>query len=244
MKAMIFAAGLGTRLKSLTNNIPKALVEIQGIPLLELTIRKLANCGCTQIMINVHHFAEKIIAFLQQKQHFGLDIHISEEKEQLLETGGGLWKVQDFFQNDPAFLIMNVDIVSDIDLVKLYNFHIENSPLATLAVSQRSTSRYFLFDANGRLSGWENTKENKQIIVRKNAELNRKAFSGIHVVNANIFSLYSKTGKFPINEAYLKLAENHNIIEFDHSGATWFDMGKHSDLEEAKNIDLGTITNP
>ena len=151
MKAMIFAAGLGTRLKPLTDHLPKALVPVAGKPMLEHVILKLKAAGFTEIVINIHHFGEQIIGFLQANQHFGLTIHISDEREQLLDTGGGIQKASTFFQGNEPFLVHNVDILSDTDLKTLYDYHVQSGNDATLLASQRKTSRYLLFDDTDRL---------------------------------------------------------------------------------------------
>ena len=147
MKAMIFAAGLGSRLKPLTDTMPKALVPIAGRPMLEHVILKLKASGFTEIVINIHHFGEQILDFLKENDNFGLTIHISDERDQLLDTGGGVKKARTFFENsNEPFLVHNVDILSDIDLKELYDYHLQNGGVATLLASQRKTSRYLLFD--------------------------------------------------------------------------------------------------
>ena len=154
---MIFAAGLGTRLKPLTDRIPKALVPVNGIPMLQHVILKLKQAGFTEIVINIHHFGEQIIDFLQAHQNFGITIHISDEREELLDTGGGIKKAIPFFSGNEPFLVHNVDILSDTDLKALYDYHQQSTNDATLLVSQRETSRYLLFDKdNARLCGWIN----------------------------------------------------------------------------------------
>ncbi|MDR2853752.1 MAG: NTP transferase domain-containing protein, partial [Prevotellaceae bacterium] len=155
-KALIFAAGLGTRLQPFTNTMPKALVPIGGKPLLEHIILKLKHSGFDEIIINIHHFGEQIIDFLQNKNHFGIRIEISDERDILLNTGGGIRKTQWFFNDNAPFLVHNVDILSNIDLRNLYDNHLKNSALATLAVSERATQRYFLFDTQNTLHGWTN----------------------------------------------------------------------------------------
>src|SRR5210317_1542357 len=156
MKAMIFAAGLGTRLKPITNDRPKALAEIHGTPLIEIVIRRLINCGFNDIIINVHHFADKVLDFLASKNNFGINLQISDERGELLDTGGGLKKASWFFDDGKAFLVHNVDTLTDIDLLDYYHFHQKNNALATLLVRHRPGSRFFLFDENSILSGWEN----------------------------------------------------------------------------------------
>ena len=163
MKAMIFAAGLGSRLKPLTDTMPKALVPIAGHPMLEHVILKLKAAGFTEIVINIHHFGEQILDFLEANENFGLIIHISDERDLLLDTGGGIKKARSFFENsDEPFLIHNVDILSDVNLKELYDYHLRSGAVATLLASQRKTSRYLLFDTDKRLCGWIN-KDTEQV---------------------------------------------------------------------------------
>ncbi|MGB1243748.1 MAG: sugar phosphate nucleotidyltransferase, partial [Chitinophagales bacterium] len=167
MKAMIFAAGLGTRLRPLTNDKPKALVEVNGKPLLEIVILQLKRYGFRDIVVNVHYFAKQIIRFLEAKNNFGIHIQISDESDLLLETGGGLQKAKHFLcSDDEPFLVHNVDILSDINLKALYQSHLEGSPLATLVVRNRKTSRYLLFDETNRLCGWKNVKTGEVRMMR------------------------------------------------------------------------------
>ncbi|MEA3496326.1 MAG: sugar phosphate nucleotidyltransferase, partial [Bacteroidota bacterium] len=165
MKAIILAAGYGTRLKPLTDNKPKALIEVNGKTLLEICILKLKNEGIKDIIVNVHHFSEQIIKYLKEKNNFNINIQISEE-EKLLDTGGGIKKARWFLDDKDPFLVYNVDIISDIDIQKFYNFHIKNNPLVSLAVSDRKSTNYLLFDSNNFLAGWKSYKTDKQIISR------------------------------------------------------------------------------
>jgi len=237
MKAMIFAAGLGTRLKPLTDNKPKALVEINGKTLLELAIQKLVNQGFNDIIINVHHFSEMIKEFLLAKNNFNLNIQISDETDQLLDTGGGLKHASWFFDDGKPFLVYNVDIFTSLDLQKLYHQHISSKALATLAVRNRKTSRYFLFDNNLRLHGWENISSGeKKLITDQKENLKRLAFSGIQVLNPEIFKWINQTGKFSIVDVYLNLLSNHLIMGFDHSDTTWLDVGRPENIALAEKI--------
>ncbi len=158
MKALIFAAGLGTRLRPLTNDHPKALVEVHGITLLEVAIRRLVAAGCEELIVNVHHYAEQVIDFIEKNGQFGIRIAISDERERLLDTGGGLKKAAWFFDDGQPFLACNADVLTDMDLAHFYQKHLETGVLATLAVRRRTTSRYFLFDEKMRLAGWQNAK--------------------------------------------------------------------------------------
>ncbi|MBU0486594.1 MAG: nucleotidyltransferase family protein [Bacteroidetes bacterium] len=242
MKAMIFAAGLGTRLKPITDNIPKALVEVQGIPLLEIAIKKLLASGCKDIIVNIHHYGNQIVEFLEEKHYFHANIEVSDETEMLLETGGGLWKARDFLDGWEPFLVCNVDVVSNIDLGEMLRWHKEQQALATLAVSHRNTSRYFLFDEDMRLSGWENTKEGKRLIVRSPEKpLQHFAFSGIHIIEPDIFPMINEKGRFSITDVYLKLAAEQKILGYDHTGRFWMDLGKPADLATAASIDMNDV---
>ena len=231
MKALIFAAGLGTRLKELTQHTPKALVKVGGITLLERAVLKLKQAGVNEIIINAHHFAEQIISFVSQHD-FGVKIHISLEKETLLDTGGGLKHAAHFFDKSP-FIIYNVDVISDIDLQKMYNFHCGQHAMATLAVRNRETQRYLLFDKNLQLCGKENLKTNEKNLIPnipENTHLQRFAFSGIHIVSPEIFAFMPEKEVFSITELYLSVAQSQKIIAYLHNEDFWADMGKIEDV--------------
>jgi len=226
MKAMIFAAGLGTRLEHLTKNTPKALVKMGGITLLEQVILKLKQAGVEEIIINIHHFYQQIIDFVA-KNNFGVKIHFSIEAEKLLDTGGGLKKASWFFNDGKPFFIHNVDVISDINLREMYDFHCNNDVIATLAVRNRITQRYFLFDKNNRLCGRENLKTNECMLLPNSppeTELNRLAFSGIHVVSPEIFEFMPLKDVFSITELYLNIPQKP--LAYQHDYGTWADMGK------------------
>jgi len=236
MKAMIFAAGLGTRLKPFTDHHPKALAEVNGITLLELAIRKLSSAGIIDIIINVHHFSEQIIDFLQQENNFGINIQISDESDQLLDTGGGLKKASWFFNDNKPFLVHNVDVFSDIDLDLLFHTHMQSCAIATLAVRHRSTQRYFLFNENNQLCGWQNIKTGEQKIAKGNPEnLTQLAFSGIQILHPSIFSLITEEGKFSMTDVYIRLATYQNINGYRHDEGIWIDLGRPENLEEASS---------
>ena len=237
MKAMILAAGLGTRMRPLTNFQPKAMVEINRMPLLEVVIRRLKYFGFDDIIINVHHFADQITNFLEKKNNFGVRITISDETDQILETGGGLKKAANFF-NDEPFLLCNTDIICDIDLRKMYEHHTSSKALATLAVRKRETSRYFIFDESNVLYGWMNFKTGDIKLPRKaQGDFKMLAFSGIHIVNPEIFDLMNqKERQFSIVDVYLEAAKTHKIIGFQHDDGIWMDVGKRENLEEASEI--------
>lgn len=232
---MILAAGLGTRLKPLTNSKPKALVEVNGVSLLENNLNKLIGYGCNHIVINVHHFADQIIEHINKK-HYNADIFISEEKDLLLDTGGGLVNAKKYFDTSRDILIHNVDIISKIDLLELYKFHCENNVMATLAVSERETSRYLLFDNENNLCGWENTKTGEKIIAKENKNLIRFGFSGIQLIKPELINFINKEGSFPIIPEYLNLAKHYPIKSFVHSKDIWVDVGKLDAIEKAERL--------
>ncbi|MGE0090632.1 MAG: NDP-sugar synthase [Bacteroidales bacterium] len=234
MKAMIFAAGLGTRLKPLTDTKPKALVEVNGKPLLEHTIKKLIQSGITEIIINVHAFADQIIDFLKVNNNFGIHIEISDETDLLLDTGGGLKKAAWFFNDNKPFIVHNVDILSDIDLNDMVHQHIASNCLATLAMEKRDTSRYFLLNQNLEICGWENTKTKVKIISKSGKISHKLAFSGIHVINPTIFDHFEKDQLFSITSKYIELSKKHKIMAYQPKNTFWFDVGKTNDLQKAE----------
>ena len=229
---MLFAAGLGTRLRPLTNDRPKALVEVAGIPLLELTLRKLKYYGFQFVVINVHHFGDQIIEFLKSKKNFGLEIHISDERELLLNTGGGLKKAAPWLLDGP-FLIHNTDIITNLDLNRFYEQHQHTEALATLAVRNRKSSRHLLFDSEFQLCGWRHNKTGETIYCREKPDLIPYAFSGIHMLSPEIFSLLPDEEVFSIIDVYLKAGKDHRIQAFPHDDGFWFDVGKIPELERA-----------
>jgi N-acetyl-alpha-D-muramate 1-phosphate uridylyltransferase len=239
MKAMILAAGLGTRLKPFTEQHPKALAEVNGKTLLQRNIEYLASFGIRDIIVNVHHFASQIEHYLQENNDFGSRISISDERKEVLETGGGLKKAGHFFE-DPsdAFVLMNVDILTNMDLSQMIAQHNKHHPLVTLAVTNRQTSRYFLFDDAGILCGWENINTGEKKIARVAKNYVQKAFSGIHVISPAIFPLMSRSGKFSLVDAYLDLAKSETIMAFDHSGSKFIDVGKPESLTTAGQVFL------
>lgn len=242
MKALIFAAGLGTRLRPLTNDKPKALVEINGMPLLEIVIRRLKFFGVKDIIVNVHHFAPLVKDFLKKKNNFDINIVISDETDLLLDTGGGLEKCVDFFSDGKPFIIHNVDILSDIDLKAMYNAHVKSKALATLSTRHRATSRYLLFNKKNTLHGWMNVKSGKMILCRKKkGKLNLRAFSGIHVVSHDIFDCMIEDKEvYSIIDVYLAAAPYQKIKAFPHDDNLWLDVGKPESLEFGKEL-LGKI---
>ena len=239
MKAMIFAAGLGTRLKPLTDSIPKALVPISGKPLLQHTIEKLIKSGFDEIIINIHHFPEQIIDFLKANDNFGIRIEISYESDLLLDTGGGLKKAQWFFNDLKPFLVHNVDIISNVDLQKLHKEHLRTGGMATLTVSQRDTFRYFLFDDNLQLCGWSNLKtgEVKPQTLKKPELFNKLAFSGIQILTPEVFKLMEKSGNvFSLTNFYIKNCRDANFRAFIPENFKMIDVGKINSLDEAEKF--------
>ncbi|MCL4484493.1 MAG: nucleotidyltransferase family protein [Bacteroidetes bacterium] len=236
MKAFILAAGLGTRLYPYTSNRPKALVELNGITLLERAIRKVSELQLSEIVINIHHFGDKIIDFLKEKQNFNLPIVISDERDQLLDTGGAILKAHHLLGDEEPFLVYNVDILSSMDLAALLACHNEKGGLATMAVRERVTDRYLVFNQEMLLSGWRNTKTGEEILVRKEDSLKNLAFSGIQLIQPEIFSKITETGKFSVIQMYLRLANSESIYGYHDTSKHWMDLGKPDQLAKAKNI--------
>ena len=235
MKAMIFAAGAGTRLHPLTHQIPKALVEVGGRTMLEHTILHLKNYGVKNIVINIHHFPEMIEEFVRKNNAFGMDIAFSKE-DRLLDTGGGLKKAAWFFDEQSPIILHNVDVLSNLDLSELYRTHLHNRPLATLAVRKRETSRYLLFDRDNRLCGWENTKKGEIKLIRNIEQPQRMAFSGIHIADPVLLQKMPNKEVHPITETYLELGKEQKIMAYREEQSYWFDIGNLENLEKARNF--------
>lgn len=240
MKAMIFAAGLGTRLKPLTDSIPKALVPVLGKPLLEHVIVNLKNAGFDEIIINIHHFGEQIIEFVESKNNFEIKIEFSDEREKLLDTGGAIKKAKWFFEKNEPILIHNTDILSHVDLSNLYHCHIKNSALATLVVSNRNTFRYLLFDESDQLQGWTNekTEEVKSPYLHFNPLTHQKlAFSGIHIISANAIQyMKSFPDKFSIIDFYISICNKVSIQAYKTNEHSMIDVGKLEALKKAEEF--------
>ncbi len=238
MQAMIFAAGLGTRLKPLTDTMPKALVSVGGEPLLKRVILKLKDAGATRIVVNVHHFSDQIISYLKENNNFNTDILISDESHCLLETGGGIRKAQPFFHPGSPVLIHNVDILSNVDLKKFYET--DGEPAARLLVSRRKTKRYLLFDDNMRLVGWTNTETGEvksPYPALDIASCRMYAFSGIHVVWPSLFPLMEgEPEKFPIIDFYLRNCHRVRIEGYLKEDLQLMDVGKQETLSEAEKF--------
>jgi NDP-sugar pyrophosphorylase family protein len=235
MKAMILAAGLGTRLRPLTDDRPKALVEINGRTLLEITLSRLRGSGVSEVVINVHHFADMVVDYLKAHKSFGMRIEVSRE-ESLLDTGGGLKKAAHFFLTpgrEEPFIVHNVDVLSTIDLPRMVEFHTKNQALATLAVQDRKTSRYLLFDESLRLCGRQ-FGGNQQELVRSCQQKLALAFSGIHVISPRLLTMMTEDGAFSIITTYLRLAaRGEKILAFRSDEYYWRDLGKPENVEQA-----------
>lgn len=236
MKAMIFAAGLGTRLKPFTEHHPKALAEVNHKPLLQRNIEYLKSYGIQDFVINIHHFPQQIKDFLALHNNFGCNISISDETEALLETGGGLKKAAPLLQGNEPFIVMNADILTSLNLGRMIDSHTASRSLASLAVTDRTTSRYFLFNQHHELCGWKNIKSGEEKIMRDEAQLVPKAFSGIHIIEPAIFELMEQEGKFSIVDVYLALCADHKILGYDHSSDILIDVGKPEAIAEAERL--------
>jgi NDP-sugar pyrophosphorylase family protein len=237
MRAMILAAGLGTRLKPLTGSTPKALIKIKNKTLLELQINKLSSEGFDRIIINVHHFADQIIDYLEENNFFNCSIEISDESKKLLDTGGGLKKASQFFSDEKPFLVYNVDILSNINLQKMMDFHLNSSSIATLAVQDRKSSRKFLFDEGNILCGWMNEKSGEKIIARDpQTELLPYSFSGVQIINPAIFKYFPNKDVFSLVDLYLLTAKKEKICCFVHNEDAWLDLGKIENIKRAESF--------
>jgi NDP-sugar pyrophosphorylase family protein len=238
MKAMVLAAGLGTRLRPLTDNKPKALVEIDGRTLLDLTLMRLRSFGVREVIVNVHHFADMVAKYLKADEKFGMRVEISKE-DVLLDTGGGLKKAAWFFLEDVTranepFVLHNVDILSSIDLAKMLDAHQRTKALATLAVKDRETSRYLLFDEENRLCGRRAGREGKPEMARPARDVKALAFCGIHVISPRLLAMLTEDGVFSIIDAYLRLARlGEEIRAFRADEYYWRDVGKLEQVQQA-----------
>jgi len=252
MKAMILAAGLGTRLRPLTDNRPKALVEVGGRTLLEITLSRLRKFGIGEVIINVHHFADMVISHLKANSNFGMRIEISRE-DVLLDTGGGLKKAASFLNDsgghsgkDAPFILHNVDVISTIDLGRMVQLHANNHALATLAVQERETSRYLLFDERRQLCGRRSTRGQAPELIRSRRawtllqprpaqQLQAWAFSGVHIISPRIFSMMTEDGAFSIIDSYLRLAaQNEKVLAFRADEYYWRDLGRPENITKAE----------
>ena len=235
MRGMILAAGLGTRFKPWTDKHPKALAMVHGKSLLQRNIEFLQHYGIYELVVNVHHFAEQIEEAIAENNGWGSVVHISDERNEILETGGGLLKAKPLLEGSP-FVIINVDVLTDLDLHSMIHKHTTCAALATLAVSDRETSRYFLFNESMNLCGWRNTKTGEERVSRTADHYLQKAFSGVHIIDPQIFDFIEQEGKFSMVDVYLSLAADHTICGFDHTGSKFMDVGKPGSVEEAERL--------
>jgi len=231
-RGMILAAGLGTRLKPFTDSHPKALAVVNGKTVLQRNIEYLQRAGIDEVIVNVHHFADQIIETIEDNNGWGSRITISDERGELLETGGGIMKAAPFLSQADCCVVMNADILTDMPLADMIDFHVQHQPLATLATTSRTTSRYLLFNESNRLTGWRNEKTGE----KKGQPGTPRAFSGIQVLNSAIFNLIPFTGKFSMIDAYLHLAPSYPILSYDHSQSRLIDIGTMEKLALAETM--------
>jgi len=236
---MIFCAGLGTRFKPWTDKHPKALAVVNGKTLLQRNIEYLQQYGIFEVVINVHHFADQIEEAVERHHGWGSDVLISDERDALLDTGGGLLKAAPFFPEDERFITLNADILTDLHLGKLIEFHERRQPLISFGVTNRTSSRVLLFDGADRLCGWRNVSTGEEKISISSPNLVTKAYSCVVVFEPSIFNLmagYGFDGKFSLTDVYLKLAADHLILGYDHSGDRFVDVGKPESVAIAEGI--------
>ena len=245
MRAMILAAGLGTRLKPFTDKHPKALAIVNGKSLLQRNVEYLLSYGIHEIIVNVHHFADQIIETIQDNHGWGANITISDETDEVLETGGGLLRAANYFENEACWLVMNADILTNLDLHKLiaaddlFAQQAEGELVATLAVTDRTSSRNLIFNAAGTLCGWKNNSTGEEKWANPLRDPNTavpKAFSGIQIIHASFLEDLQLRGKFSLIDAYLQLAQHFAIHYYDHSGGILLDVGKPESLGKAATI--------
>lgn len=235
MKAMIFAAGLGTRLGELSRNRPKALADINGRSMLHLTAEKVVKAGFDDLIVNIHHHPAMMMEEIEKLRSLGFNITVSDESEELLDTGGGLMKARKFFSGEP-FLCHNVDEFTDLDLGKMYSEHLRTGALATLATRHRPGSRFLLVDRNGRMRGWRNIATKEEIITAGSSRgLNEVGFSGIQILSPEIFSKMPE-GIYSLTSLYLTLARDNLIMTFMHDEGYWFDCGTPENLEKVRRF--------
>lgn len=237
MDAMILAAGVGSRLRPITDHTPKALVEVNGVAMLERIARRLVAAGADRLIINVHHHADQIRSFVASKEGFGVDVRLSEEPVERLETGGGLLHAREHFRGREPFILHNVDVICDADLADLYSAHRRGDSLATLAVSDRDSSRVLRFDEEGLQARVDRGRHTEVAARPVRGDSREWAFAGIHVLSPAIFELMEEEGAFSILTPYLRLAgEGHRIMPYDISGALWLEIGDPERLERARRI--------
>jgi len=235
MKAMIFSAGLGTRFKPWTDKHPKALALVNGKSLLQRNIEYLQQYDIREVVVNVHHFADQVENEIEKNKGWGSKVIISDERGELLETGGGLIKARKFLGND-TFLTINVDILTDVNLKYFLSRHQQENSLITLAVSERRTSRYLLFNKYNRLVGWRNTATGEEKIVIASKDIIEKAYSGLAIFEPAVFNLITFSGRFSLIDVFLDLAPGNKIAGFDHTGEKLIDVGKPESVAQAEQM--------
>jgi N-acetyl-alpha-D-muramate 1-phosphate uridylyltransferase len=238
MKAIIFAAGLGTRFKPWTDTHPKALALVNGKSLLQRNIEYLQQYGITDVVVNIHHFPQQIIDAIKNNNGWGSNVVISDETDAVLETGGGLMKARHLLDSGMPFISVNVDILTNLDLNKLMAFHQLHKPLVTFGVTNRKSSRVLLFDEANRLCGWKNVQTGETKIAIDKPNLVEKAYSCVVIYQPKIFSLIKQQGKFSIMDTYLDLAAEHVILGYNHSGDNLVDVGKPESVAVAEKLFL------
>ena len=238
MKAMIFAAGLGTRFKPWTDKHPKALALINGKSLLQRNIEYLQLYGITDVVVNIHHFADQVIAAIEKNKGWGSNVLISDESDELLETGGGLFKAKNLLQNGKPFITLNADFLTDLNIDDLITFHKTKNALISFGITNRKTSRYFLFNEDNRLCGWRNVNSGEERIVVSRNNLKEMAYSCVVVFQPEIFDLILQRGKFSLVDTYLSLAADHRIYGYEHSGDKLVDVGKPESVAIAEKLFL------
>lgn len=238
MKAMIFAAGLGSRFKPWTDSHPKALALINGKSLLQRNIEYLQEYNITDVVINVHHFSKQVIDALAIYKGWGSNIMISDETDEVLETGGGLLKAKELLQDGEPFMTLNADFLTNLDIGKLLDFHKNKNALISFGITNRKTSRYFLFDDDNRLCGWRNINTGEERISVAKNNLKEMAYSCVVVFQPEIFDLITQRGKFSLVDTYLSLAADHPIYGYDHSGDKLVDVGKPESVAVAEKLFL------
>jgi MurNAc alpha-1-phosphate uridylyltransferase len=242
MKGMILTAGLGTRLKPLTDKTPKPLLKVGDYNMLDYSIAFLRKHGIEEIIINVHHLADQLMEYVMEQRWNGLKIEISDETSELMNTGGGLVMASWFFKGEKDFVLMSSDILTDLDLTAMIHQHIDSDVLATLAVKDRKTTRDLMFDSEGLLAGWKNNQTGEtKMVAGKNGVISL-GFSAVHIISTSIFEKFTETGAFSITDAYLRLAETEKIKAFNHSDGKWLEFGRIENIENAiKNPDFGLL---
>lgn len=236
MKAMIFAAGLGTRFKPWTDKHPKALAVVNNKSLLQRNLEYLQQYGIVDVVVNVHHFADQVIEAIEKNKGWGSNIVISDERDELLETGGGLLKAKSYLEGTESFITLNADILTDLPLDELMKFHNTNKALVSLAISNRISSRNFLFNESNYLCGWENSNVGEKIIVIEDQPLHSMAYNCVAMFEPTIFDLIPQRGKFSLTETYLSLAVNHPVYGFEYNAGRFIDVGKPESVVLAEKM--------